>query len=95
MIRKGSPLEQERKMEIGTETPRVFIHPDGRMDRKNAAIYLGCAPKTLADWAMKGLGPRYILLGGRTFYFLEDLQAWVSEQPRIRGTGGRTAQTLA
>jgi hypothetical protein len=56
------------------------------MDRKNTAIYLGCAPKTLADWAMKGIGPKYLMLGGRAFYFVQDLDAWIAEQPRIRGS---------
>ncbi|MGB0843935.1 MAG: helix-turn-helix transcriptional regulator [Alphaproteobacteria bacterium] len=69
-----------------SETPRLFVHPDGRMDRKNAAIYLGCAPKTLADWAMKGKGPSYLKLGGKIFYFTKDLEAWVSAQPRHSGT---------
>ncbi len=77
-------------MNVQTETPRVFVHPDGRMDRKNAAIYLGCAPETLADWAMKGTGPRYVLLGGRAFYFLDDLKDWVAARPRIKSTGGRS-----
>ena len=76
-------------MKIDTDTQRVFIHPDGRMDRKNAARYLGCSPKTLADWAMKGQGPQYVLLGGRAFYFLEDLQSWIAAAPRLAGTGGR------
>ena len=53
-----------------TVTPRVFVHPDGRMDRKNAAIYLGFAPNTLADWATKAIGPHYAAVGGRVFYFL-------------------------
>jgi hypothetical protein len=73
-------------MKIETETPRVFLHPDGRMDRKNTAIYLGCAPKTLADWAMKGIGPKYVMLGGKAFYFVQDLDEWIAEQPRIRGS---------
>lgn len=77
-------------MKIETETPRVFLHPDGRMDRKNAALYLGCAPKTLADWAMKGIGPKYVMLGGKAFYFVQDLDEWIAEQPRIRGSA-RTA----
>ncbi len=77
-------------MKIETETPRVFLHPDGRMDRKNTAIYLGCAPKTLADWAMKGIGPKYVMLGGKAFYFVQDLDEWIAEQPRIRGSA-RTA----
>lgn len=82
-------------MKIETDTPRVFIHPDGRMDRKNTARYLGCSPKTLADWAMKGNGPRYVLLGGRTFYFLDDLQTWIATAPRLAGTGGRTVRSVA
>ena len=77
-------------MKIETETPRVFLHPDGRMDRENTAIYLGCAPKTLADWAMKGIGPKYVMLGGKAFYFVQDLDEWIAEQPKIRGSA-RTA----
>lgn len=76
-------------MKIDADTQRVFIHPDGRMDRKNAARYLGCSPKTLADWATKGQGPLYVLLGGRAFYFLEDLASWIAAAPRLAGTGGR------
>jgi len=82
-------------MIIETETPRIFIHPDGRMDRKNAARWLGYSPKTLADCAMKGLGPSYVLLGGRTFYFLEDLQAWIAAAPRRTGTTGRGGRARA
>lgn len=82
-------------MHIQTETPRVFVHPDGRMDRKNAAVYVGCSPKTMADWAMKGTGPRYILLGGKAFYFTDDLNDWIAAQPRIAGTGGRPTRRSA
>lgn len=72
-----------------TETARVFVHPDGRLDRKNAAIYLGFAPKTLADWATKAHGPRYAMVGGRVFYFKDDLDSWIGQQPRHCGSGGR------
>jgi predicted DNA-binding transcriptional regulator AlpA len=67
-------------------TARIFVHPDGRMDRKNAAIYLGFAPKTLADWATKGTGPKYVMVGGRVFYFREDIDAWIGSQPRSPGS---------
>jgi hypothetical protein len=62
------------------EESRVFMHPDGRMNRKNAALYLGCSPKTLADWATKGTGPGYVLVGGRVFYFRSDLDGWIKAQ---------------
>lgn len=58
----------------------LFVFPDGRMDRKNTARYLGCAPKTLADWATKGIGPEYRLVGGRVFYFKAALDAWIGAQ---------------
>ena len=67
-------------MSNNIETYRVFIHPDGRMDRKNTALYLGCAAKTLADWASKGTGPAYVMVGGRAFYFREDLDIWIASR---------------
>ena len=67
-------------MKIDTDTQRVFIHPDGRMDRKNAARYLGCSPKTLADWAMRAQGPEYVLLGGRAKVDQHNCQVLVNLQ---------------
>lgn len=58
-------------------TPEILILPDGRMDRRNAAKYLGNAPKTLAQYASKGIGPRFIKRG-RVWYFKEDLDAWIA-----------------
>jgi hypothetical protein len=72
------------------QTTRVFVHPDGRMDRKNAALYVGCAAKTLADWATKGIGPVYIRVGGRSFYFRSDLDSWIAKQPRHCAAAGRS-----
>ena len=56
------------------ERPKVVVLPDGRMDRHNAARFLGRSPKTLADWQTKGLGPRSRMVGGRRFYDLSELQ---------------------
>ena len=41
----------------------VVILPDGRMDRKNAALYLGLAVRTLAMHATRGTGPSFIKRG--------------------------------
>ena len=59
------------------ETPRVHVLPDGRMNRRNAAGYLGYAEKTLAMWATDGKGPRSIKIGGRRFYYKDDLDAFI------------------
>jgi hypothetical protein len=47
------------------------------MARGDAALYLGHQPKTLAMWALQGKGPRSLKVGGRVFYFKEDLDAFV------------------
>ena len=59
------------------EQVRVRVLPDGRMSRKNAAVYLGNAEKTLATWETEGKGPRSVLVGGRRFYFKDDLDSFI------------------
>lgn len=59
------------------EVVKVRVLPDGRMTREDTARYLGLQPKTLAMWALQGKGPKSILVGGRRFYFLADLDAFI------------------
>jgi len=63
---------------------RVKVLPDGRVSRSDAAVYLGYASKTLAEYARLGRGPRPRRVGGRVFYLLKDLDAF-------RDTGAREA----
>lgn len=58
---------------------RIRVLPDGRVTRKDSAIYLGVSPKTMAMWLTKGRGPASILVGGRRFHFLEELDRYVAE----------------
>jgi hypothetical protein len=62
------------------ETVRVRVLPDGRLTRADAARYLGHAEKTLAMWQLKGKGPRSVLVGGRRFYFKDELDRFVRGQ---------------
>lgn len=55
----------------------ITILPDGRVDRENAARFLGRKPKTLVEWQRLGNGPRSRLVGGRRFYMIDDLRAFV------------------
>ena len=59
------------------EQVSVRVLPDGRMTRPNAARYIGHAEKTLAMWAMQGKGPRSLKVGGRVFYYRQDLDAFI------------------
>lgn len=63
----------------------VLIFPDGRMDAKNAASYVGLSEKTLAMKRCKGIGPKYVKRG-RVFYFREDLDQWLNEEGKFSST---------
>ncbi len=51
--------------------------PSGRVRGSEAAIYLGMAEQTLARMRTEGRGPRYLKIGGRVFYRLTDLDAYI------------------
>lgn len=57
------------------EQVKVKVLPDRRVDRRNAGAILGRSPKTLAEWKLKGWGPRPILVGGRVFYNYDECLA--------------------
>jgi hypothetical protein len=72
---------------------KVVIFPDGRLDTDNAARFLGLSVKTLAMMRSAGTGPKFIKRG-RVFYYLEDLQAWLAQQPRVSSTAHARLQTI-
>jgi DNA-binding transcriptional regulator YiaG len=63
--------------ELQIEEIKVRILPDGRMTRRDAARYLGNAEKTLAMWELQGKGPPSVKVGGRRFYYRNDLDAFI------------------
>jgi hypothetical protein len=74
------------------ERVRVIIFPDGRLNTDNAAQYLGLSTKTLAMMRSAGTGPKFVKRG-RIFYFLEDLEAWMAEHPRVHSTAQARLRT--
>ena len=60
------------------EQVRVRVLPDGRMDRRNTAKYIGVTEKTLAMWQLCKKGPPSQLVGGRRFYFKNDCDAFIA-----------------
>ena len=59
------------------EQIKVRVLPDGRMTRHDAARYIGVEDKTLANWGLIGKGPPSVLVGGRRFYYLTKLDAFI------------------
>src|SRR6516164_3912173 len=72
-----TPAPPEQTASI--ETVKVQILLDGRMDCKNAALYMGNKEKTLATWRTQGKGPRFVKVGGRVFYYRDDLDAEIGK----------------
>ena len=57
----------------------VRVLPDGRLNRRDSAAYLGVSQKTMAMWQLQGKGPASVLVGGRRFCFLDELDRFVRE----------------
>lgn len=52
-----------------------------RISEQEAAKYLGPVQvRTLQDWRIRGVGPRYIKLGKRVAYDVADLDAYLQAQ---------------
>lgn len=58
---------------------RIRVLPDGRVTRRDSATYLGVSQKTLAMWQTQGKGPASILVGGRRFSYIEELDRYIAE----------------
>ncbi|WP_280333116.1 helix-turn-helix transcriptional regulator [Nocardia wallacei] len=51
------------------------------LTRRQVADMLGFEPKTLANWASEGKGPRFVRVGGgQCRYRLADVVAWQDDQ---------------
>lgn len=70
----------------------IIMFPDGRLDVKNAANYLGLKEKTLAMMRGNGTGPKFIKRG-RIFYFKDDLDAWINADGRLTSTAQKIDTT--
>ena len=53
-----------------------------RLTTEEAAAYLKCSISTLAQFRMKGGGPRYAKPAGRVYYDTADLDRWIEDSSR-------------
>ena len=54
----------------------VQIDPLGRLDTRNAAKMLGRTPGTVSNWRVQGIGPKHFVVGGRCFYWADEVMAY-------------------
>jgi hypothetical protein len=66
------------------EVVKIRVTPDGRVSRNDAAAFLGKTPKTMAEYHRLGIGPQSIMVGGRRFYHLAELQDYASGAKSVR-----------
>ena len=65
---------------------RAALPPAGpvrRLDQTELSRRWRLSPRTLEQWRWKKIGPRYLKIGGRVLYRLEDVEAY--EAARRRG----------
>lgn len=78
------PENLTRMASTSVEHVKVRVLPDGRVARAEAAKLFDRTPKTMAEWASKGWGPRCIHVGGRVFHdYAECLAMARGERPLI------------
>lgn len=68
----------------GDEMVRVQVLPDRRVSRREAAKIFGRTPKTLAEWKLKGWGPRAIEVGGRVFHNYDECLAMARGEKPVK-----------
>jgi hypothetical protein len=56
------------------------------LDTQQSAIYLGLSPGSLEVWRSQGKGPRCIFVSSRPRYLRIDLDKWIVESGRRRGS---------
>lgn len=66
------------------------------LNQKQLAERWGISPKTLERWRWLGQGPKFLKLGGRIAYRLEDIEAFEEQQLRqVTGSAAVASPTPA
>ena len=47
------------------------------------AAHFQVSPRTLDDWASRGVGPPFVRVGGQRRYRWQDVERWVEECTRV------------
>jgi predicted DNA-binding transcriptional regulator AlpA len=72
-----SAIDEKNQIPFGRSNTTFLI------TQRQAADFLGCSPRSLEAWRLRGGGPRYVKLGRRCVrYLLSDLSDWVGSHVR-------------
>lgn len=71
------------KVTEGSEAQALGSGAMARLNKNQAATYLGVTPRTLDRWYTLSEGPPRLKIGARVYYFRESLDAWIKAQEVI------------
>lgn len=66
------------------ERVHIQITPAGKVSRVDAGKILRKTPKTMANYAVRGIGPKATMIGGRAFYDYEECLAMARGEKPIK-----------
>jgi len=61
----------------------VRLDKDELLDTKAVAQMLRCSDRSLANWRVRGGGPRFAKVGKCCRYLRSDVEAWVESRLRV------------
>lgn len=72
-------------MSVENQERHQTMPPQTRVNlrEREAALHIGVAPKTLANWRSAGRGPRFSRLGRAIVYRVEDLDRFVEDRLQV------------
>ena len=73
-------VTQQRRNSRRTAPPSVVLVR--HLDQEEVASRWSISPRTLERWRWIGQGPRFLKIGGRVVYRVEDIEAYEAEQLR-------------
>jgi hypothetical protein len=63
------------------------------LDQKQLACRWLMSPRTLEQWRWQGKGPKYLKIGAKVVYRLEDVESFESESLRLNTTASVSARS--
>jgi excisionase family DNA binding protein len=70
-------------MALGRHRKEMSV--EALMTRKELADLLQVPTSTLHQWASKGTGPTYLIVGRHSRYRRQDVERWLEDQARVGG----------
>jgi predicted DNA-binding transcriptional regulator AlpA len=75
-------MARAKAQEPDDKPPVPLLERDGMITKKELAAFLGYSEGTLDQWASRGGGPDYHIIGNHRMYLPADVKAWLATRKR-------------